>query len=164
MAPALIAIQHRSDAHGESFDAIVDAGDRDVEAVEVATPATLESVPPLVIGGTFELRNELIAFLRVAEGRMIDANLSTDRRALRAIHLAADDEQIAVDARAFAQQDVGVDRQHASRDMAGNGHGTIQHGDIPRHRAPALDLEHIGRPQRDGRVEQRYHLARDVAR
>src|SRR4051794_38537954 len=50
VSPPLIPVQRGTDAHGKSLDAVVDSGGRDLEAIEVAPPAALETAPPLLFG------------------------------------------------------------------------------------------------------------------
>jgi hypothetical protein len=104
--------------------------------------------PAQSVGHSTVRRNQLIAFRTVDQRLSINARAAADECGVAPIHLAADDEQVAVDSRRWAQQDIGVDRQHAADDMPGNDERPALHGDVSRHLLADLDLEAIGRAQR----------------
>ena len=165
MPPSLIAIERRPDPYRETLHAVVHARVRDLEAVEVAAAPPLEAAPPLLLRTTIVgRRDQLLALLRVPQRRMIDAQLSADRRAFAAFHLAAHHEQIAVDPCASLEHHVGVDRQHASGYVSRDGHRSVEHGDVSGYVAARSDVEPVGRAQRRRRVEQRHDFLRHVLR
>src|ERR1051325_8646468 len=166
-APVRVVVDLWAEIDRQALDAGVRACAGDVE-VAVATPARTVPLPPpsgLVVGrDRMALRCDAIAVACVLEALPIDADFAANEGDVTSFHLAANDEQIAVDARARTQHDVGVDREHASFDATADVYGAIEHRDVSVDDAVLLDFDSTGRPQRGRLVVQARRFASDVSR
>src|SRR5689334_20314349 len=85
--------------------------------------------PPVLIVGRFgAIDDDAIAVDVIGEGLTVNTDLATDALRRSSAHGAADDEEVPVNSSGRAERDVGVDGEHATRDVTGDGHRALLHG------------------------------------
>jgi hypothetical protein len=120
----------------------------------VCRAPALQPPPPSIAVTRLGNRDQCVTRQRVSQRLPIDPHLATDTSRRATLDLAADDDEVLIDTRRRAENDVGVHGNDASPHVPGQHQRAAQHGNVAVDRSPGLDVETLRGSEPASRIEK----------